>query len=156
MIFTKNTILIFALAFSLFSCKNNREKRKEIVFKTIEEFSQNEGEWNNLTQRILKNEFVNSNLGMFINPIDLEESLASALTKKGISQISVQNNSECKEVEYITEWTNYPIGTLYLTWTTCNVNQTTKGYYKDNFHVNFIEVWGIGNNWLIWTDSDFI
>jgi hypothetical protein len=156
MIRTKNIILIFLLTFICFACKDNREKRKEIVSEKIEQFSEKQAEWHNLTNRILENQFVNSNLGKGLYPTDLEQSLSTELIKNGIDFIVVRSDSECKEVEYATEWTEYPIGTLYLTWTMCDPKQTEKGYYKDNFDLNFIEVWGIGNNWLIWTDSDFI
>ena len=152
----KTIILIFLLTFSLLSCIDNREKRKEIVSEKIEQLSEKQNEWNNLTNRILENQFVNSNLGKGIYPTDLEQTLSTELISSGIKRITVRNSSECKEVEYETEWTEYPIGTLYLTWTTCDSEQTKKGYYKDNFDLNFIEVWGIGNNWLIWTDCDFI
>ncbi|WP_299261835.1 hypothetical protein [uncultured Aquimarina sp.] len=152
----KTIILIFLLTFSLLSCKDNREKRKEIVAEKIAQFSEKQTEWNDLTNRILENQFVNANLGKGVYPSDLEKSLANDLINSGIKRITVRNNSECKEVEYATEWIKYPIGTLYLTWTTCDSEQTKKGYYKDNFNSNFIEVWGIGNSWLIWTDSDFI
>ncbi len=118
----------------------------------IESFSEKQAEWDNLTKRILKNEFVNSNLGKYINSIDLDKSLASELTEKGIKRISVRNSSECKEVEYTTEWTNYQITYLYLTWTTCDSKQTEKGFYQSDS--SFIEIYGIGNNWLVWTDGD--
>lgn len=145
------------LTFSFLSCTDNREKRRKIVSEKIEVFSKKETEWNYLTQQILKEPFVNANMGKFINPQSLSKPIAKELKNKGIYRITVNNNSECKEVEYTTNWTEYPIGTLYLTWTTCgNTKQTEKGYYEDNFHDNFIEIWGIGNNWLIWTDSDFI
>ncbi|WP_299782974.1 hypothetical protein [uncultured Formosa sp.] len=108
-----------------------------------------------MTNRILKNQFVNSNLGKGIYPTDLEQSLSAELIENGIKLITVRNDSECKEVEYATEWTEYPIGTLYLTWTTCgNLKQTEKEFHQSDS--SFIEVFGIGNNWLIWTDSDFI
>ncbi|WP_298507013.1 MULTISPECIES: hypothetical protein [Flavobacteriaceae] len=152
----KTIILIFILTFSLFSCKDNKEKRKEIVAEKITQFSSERIEWNDLSQRVLKDPFVNANAGKFINPLDLNESIAKELEEKGIYRLTVINNSKCQEVEYTTNWTEYPIGTLYLTWTTCDSKQTEKGYYKDNFDLNFIEVWGIGNNWMIWTDSDFI
>lgn len=151
----KSVILILIL--TLISCQDNRERRKGIVSEKMEAFSAERLEWEELTQRILKNEIVNANLGKSIEPSELGKSLETELEEKGISRISVLNSSECKEVEYITNWTGYPIGTLYLTWTTCgNKQQTEKGYYEDNFDSNFIEIWGIGNNWLIWTDSDFI
>ncbi len=152
----KTIFLIFLLTFCLLSCKDNREKRKEIVSEKIEQLSEKQTEWNNLTNRILENQYVKSNLGKGIYPTDLEQSLSTELIKNGIEFITVRNDSECKEVEYATKWTKYPIGTLYLTWTNCDSEQTEQGYYKDNFDLNFIEVWGIGNNWLIWTDSDFI
>ena len=151
----KTIILIFILTFILSACKDNKEKRKEIVAEKITQFSDKESEWNNLTNRILENEYVNSNLGKGIYPNDLEQSLSTELIKNGIKFITVRNDSECKEVEYATEWTEYPIGTLYLTWTTCgNLKQTEKGFYQSDS--SFIEIFGIGNNWLIWTDSDFI
>jgi len=153
----KTIILIFLLTFSLISCKDNREKRKEIVSEKIDQFSGKQVEWKNLTNQILENKFVKSNLGKGIYPSDLEQYLSTELINNGIKRITVRNSSECKEVEYETEWTEYPIGTLYLTWTTCgNLKQTEKGSYEDNFDLNFIEIWGIGNNWLIWTDSDYI
>jgi len=148
-------ILIFLLTFSLISCKDNKEKRKEIVSEKIEQFSEKQTKWNNLTNRILENQFVNSNLGKGIYPTDLVQPLSTELIENGIKFITVRNDSECKEVEYATEWTEYPIGTLYLTWTTCgNLKQTEKGFYQSDS--SFIEIFGIGNNWLIWTDSDFI
>ena len=55
-------------------------------------------------------------------------------------------------VERQANWTKYPVGMLYLTKTTCDTIQTKKGYYLDNFDVNFIEVWVVGNDWLIWID----
>nr|WP_321453169.1 hypothetical protein [uncultured Carboxylicivirga sp.] len=122
--------------------------------KNIEQFSIKKQEWNSLTKHILENEFVNSNLGKGIYPHDLENKLSTELINKGISFITVSNNHECKQVEYATKWTKYPIGTLYLTWTTCDSTKTKKGFYQSDS--GFIEIYGIGNNWLIWVDIDFI
>jgi hypothetical protein len=147
----KTKILIFLLTFSFLSCKDNKEKRKEIVSEKIEQFSEKKAEWNYLTNRILESQFVNSNLGKGIYPTDLEQSLSTELIKNGIKRITVRNSSECKEVEYETDY-EYPIGTLHLTWTTCDPKQTEKGFYQSDS--SFIEIYGIGNNWLIWTDGD--
>ena len=149
----KTIILIFILTSSLYSCTDDKEKRKEIVAEKIAQFSDKKAEWNNLTNRILENQFVNSNLGKGIYPTDLEQSLSTELINNRIKFITVRNDSECKEVEYATEWTEYPIGTLNLTWTTCDPKQTEKGFFTE---YGFIEVYGIGNNWLIVVDSDFI
>ena len=147
---------ILSILLFLSSCADNREKRKEIVKDKIVILNENLNEWNALTEEILNDKYVNSQLGKFINPSNLNKKLREKLIDKEISTISVQNNERCKEVEYITNWTNYPVGTLYLTWTNCDSTQIENGYYLDNFNTNFIEVWGAGNNWLIWIDSDFM
>jgi len=152
----RNTVLILLLIFILSSCKDSRGRRKVIVSEKIEYLLENQAEWNNLTQRILKESYVNENLGEFINPIDLSKPIAKELDERGIYRITVYNDPKCKKVEYTTDWTKYPIGTLYLIWSTCDSEKTSEGYYQDNFNQNFIEVWGVGNNWRIMTDSDFI
>ena len=151
-----NITLVFVLTFSLLSCSDNKEKRKEIVLEKIDFISKNQKEWDNLTNRILKDSYVISNEGLIIEPSDLDNSLKQELEDKGIRKITVNIYDDCKEVEYSTKWTEYPIGALYLKWTNCDSVHTKKGFYKDNIHVDFTEVWGVGNNWLIWTDCDFI
>ncbi|WP_171946669.1 hypothetical protein [Flaviramulus basaltis] len=104
-----------------------------------------------MTQRILKDPFAISNQGKFTYPKDLDNALSKELNEKKIKWISVGVSSECKTVEYGTEY-EYPIGTLHLTWTTCDPKQTERGFYQSDS--SFIEIYGIGNNWLIWTDGD--
>lgn len=148
--------LTLILVFSLLSCSDNKEKRKEIVLEKIDLISKNQKEWDNLTNRILKDSYVISNEGLIIEPSDLANSLGKELENKEIGHFTVHIYEDCKEVEYSTKWTEYPIGALYLKWTNCDSVHTKKGFYKDNIHVDFTEVWGVGNNWLIWTDCDFI
>lgn len=122
----------------------------------IEKLSVNKQEWSMLSQKILSDEYVNSNLGRFICTNDLENSISKELINKGIVRISVTKDSICKEIEYSTNWTEYPIGTLYLIWDSCDIIKTNNGFYLDNFDLNCIEVWGVGDNWMICVDSDFI
>ncbi len=138
----------------IISCKDNRQKRDEMVKDKIESFHQNQTEWDSLAQKILRDDFVISHSGKNIKPEELNKPISDELQRKGIVSFSISNNEFCSEVEFVTNWTSYPIGTLYLNWTPCDSIQTKKGYYNDN--TNFIEVWGIGNSWLIWVDSDFI
>ena len=149
-------LLILSFVLTLTSCSDNRQKRKDIVADKIVLINENRTEWENLTKDILDDPYVNQQLGKFINPAELNDNLKSRLLKKGIIRLSVQKGNTCKEVEYATDWTEYPFGAIYLKWTTCDSVQTQKGFYVDNFNTNFIEVWGVGNNWLIWVDSDFI
>jgi len=148
--------LILSFILTLTSCSDNRQKRKDIVAYKIVMINENRTDWENLTKDILDDPFVNERLGKFINPTELNDKLKKRLLEQGIVRLSVQKQDNCKEVEYATNWIEYPVGALYLTWTTCDSVQTRKGFYMDNFNTNFIEVWGVGNNWLIWVDSDFI
>lgn len=108
-------IAILSLLFFLISCTYNREKRKEIVKDKIIMLNENLEKWNELTEEILNDNYVNSHLGKFINPSNLDKELREELIDKEISAISVQKNGECKEIEYITNWIEYPAGRLYLT-----------------------------------------
>ena len=137
----------------IISCKEPHEKRKDIVSKRIELINEQLEDWNELKNMILKDGYVNNHLGKMITPSDLNEQIATELDKKGIRFLSVTKNSDCHEVEFATDWTEYPIGSLYLSWTTCDIVKTQHNYYQNN---GFIEVWGAGNNWVIWVDSDFI
>lgn len=148
--------LILTFIITLASCSNNRQRRKDIVADKIIMINENRSEWEKLTKAILSDSFVNQQLNKFISPEQLNNEIKEKLEKNGVVRISVQKQENCNEVEYATDWTEYPVGAFYLTWTTCDSVQTKKGYYRDNFNENFIEVWGAGNNWLIWTDSDFI
>jgi hypothetical protein len=151
-----NRLLILLFILTLASCADKRQKRKDIVAEKIVMINENRTELEKLTMDILDDPFVNQQLGKFISPSQLGDKLKERLIKQGLIRISVQKQDNCTEVEYLTDWTEYPVGSLYLTWTTCDSVQTRKGYYMDNFNTNFIEVWGVGNNWLIWIDSDFI
>ncbi|MDP4269548.1 MAG: hypothetical protein Q8909_05425 [Bacteroidota bacterium] len=148
------TLLLFCLTATLFSCANYPKKRKALVAKKIECFINQRGEWNRINQLVLNDSYVNAHLGKQITLDKLKASLSSELKLKGIVQLSLEKTSSGLEVEYLTNWTEYPIGTLYLTQTTEDTIQTKKGYYKK--YPNSIEVWGLGNHWLIWIDSDFM
>lgn len=151
-----NRLFILSIILTLVSCKDNRQKRKDIVADRIVLINENRTELENLTKDIIEDPYVNQKLGKYIDPTELDINLKEQLIKRGIVRFSVQKQNNCQEVEYVTDWTQYPVGTLYLTWTTCDSVQTQEGYYLDNFNSNFIEVWGAGKNWLIWVDCDFI
>jgi hypothetical protein len=148
---TMRKVLLTIIAFALISCNVGKDGRKAIIFERIEEFQKEQREWNNLTQRLLKDETVNQKLGLLIDPNDLDKSLADDLIKRDIKYISVRNSPECREVEYQKNWENF-IGTQFFTFTTCDSLKTKKGYYQSDSSP--IEVFGIGDNWLVWIDLD--
>jgi hypothetical protein len=139
------------IAFALISCNVGKDGRKAIIFERIEEFQREQSEWNNLTQRLLKDKTANQKLGLFIDPNDLHKSLADELIKRGVKYIIVRNSTECREVEYQKDWENF-IGTQCFTFSTCDSLKTKKGYYQSDSSP--IEVFGIGDNWLVWIDLD--
>jgi len=146
----KNILLILLIA-TFISCNVGKDGRKEIILEKIDEFNREKKEWNDLTQCILKDETVNYKLGQLISPNDLDKSIADKLNDRQIKYITVRNSPECKKVEYQKNWDNF-IGTLYLEFTTCDTLKTKNGYYQSDSSP--IEVYGIGDNWLIWIDND--
>lgn len=141
----KNIFLIF-ISFIFLSCSNRNEK----VLSSIEDFEKNIGNWNDLTEDILKDEIVNQKLETLIKVTDLNQSIYNRLHKENVIYIIVTNNLDCQKVEYQKEWSS-SVGTQYLEWTTCDSIKTQKGYYED---LNPIYVFGIGNKWLTWIDLD--
>ena len=140
-------LLYFLFIASFISCSN----RREIVLDKIEDFRNNQTEWNNLTARILNSETANHKLGLYIEPEEFGSAIAEELIQKGIVSVTVGNSEDCKNVEYRKDWEN-SIGTQYLKWTTCDKIKTRKGYIQSDSGP--IEVYGIGNGWLTWIDTD--
>jgi hypothetical protein len=73
------------------------------------------------------------------------------LNDREIKYLTIRNSPECQEVEYQKDWDN-SLGTQYLQFTTCDTLKTKNGYYQSDSSP--IEVFGIGDNWLIWIDND--
>jgi len=147
--------LIFLL--TMFASCSYLDSNKERVRK-VEKFSKyvkdNKQEFEKLTKDILNDKYVQSRIGYFISKNELSQDLNERLTKLDIPKLSVSRmQCDSLELEYITAWTEYPVGQLYLTKDNCYGEQSNKGYYHQN---NFIEVWGQGDGWVIWIDSDFI
>ncbi|WCM43114.1 hypothetical protein MG290_05435 [Flavobacterium sp. CBA20B-1] len=141
----KNIYLIF-ISFIFLSCSNRNER----VLSSIEDFEKNIGNWNDLTEDILKDEIVNQKLETLIKVTDLNQSIYNRLHKENVIYIIVTNNLNCQKVEYQKKWST-SVGTQYLEWTSCDSIKTQKGYYED---LNPIHVFGIGNKWLTWIDLD--
>ena len=139
-------VLCFVLIATFISCSN----RKEIVLEKIDDFRLEEKIWNDLTKRILNDNTVNHKLGLLVKLDELEKSLADELTEKKVAYITVDKSQDCRKVEYQKAW-DKKIGTQYLEWSSCDSVKTQKGYYEN---LEPIEVFGIGNGWLTWIDTD--
>lgn len=92
--------------------------------------------------------------GQRIEPKSFDELTNKQLRRLEIDHVDI-NKTNCGqlEIEFTTSWTKYPIGQMYLS-KDCSDDKSKKGsYWTDG---NFIEVWGLGDDWIIWVDSDFI
>jgi hypothetical protein len=149
-------ILSLIILLFLISCTDYKTKRKNIVTEKIIEINNDIIKWKKLNQEILNDQIVNKELRHTIKRTQLNSHLQTKLEEFEISSFVVYKSEDCDRIEYRTDWSEYPIGSLYLNWHECADFQTKKGYYLDNFDENFIEVWGVGNNFEITIDSDFI
>ncbi len=93
-------------------------------------------------------------MGLFQDVEKLEDELKiKKLRGLEIRALSIVKRScEQPEIEFITSWTDYPIGQMYLTKGCPDEKSKEGGYWQDGF----IEVWGLGEGWAISIDSDFI
>lgn len=108
-------------------------------------------EWNELTEKRLKTDFVKNKRGYassYIEQLDL--ALQEELESKGIISIDVRWEN-CTYVQYYYE--RYSFGMVSISWEACDAEHSKKGVNKQRM---LIETWGIGNGWSILVDSDWI
>ena len=93
-------------------------------------------------------------VGYFVNKNDLNKDVRDILDKLNITGIST-SSSDCKGVlqfQLEANWTTKEH--IYFTKDGCDYEQTAKGYYKQTS--DYIEVYGLGDNWLMWVDYDLL
>lgn len=96
----------------------------------------------------------NLRVGHSINENELPENVQEILQNLEISTISL-NHTQCQGVldyQLTTTWSR--TSTLYFSKDKCDKIQTVKGYHSK--HSEMIEVWGLGEGWIMWIDYDFI
>ena len=138
---------LIILSLLILSCNfiNTDSKRIEQANNYKRFFFENKEQLEQITEKVLRNKKLILKSGQKI-----EEQLK---TLKIENIVITKNSCETFEVEYRTSWTKYPIGTMYLTMNVCESTKYPNGSYV-NF--GFIEVWGLGEGWILWVDSDFI
>lgn len=151
---TRQILFIVTLILTGCSYLNTEQKRSDKVETYKRFFYENQKTFDQIVERISNNTSINTKTGQRIEPKEFDE-----LTNKQLRRLNIQfveiNKTNCRqlEIEFATSWTEYPIGQMYLS-KDCLDNKSTKdSYWTDG---NFIEVWGLGNNWTIWVDSDAI
>lgn len=130
----------------LFSnCSNNQQKKQKIVQQKINMLHRKAADWGYLSQIILNSKYINANLDKALKADLLSPSLAGVLAEKDISEITVSRDQACAKIQYRTNWTEEPIGPLYVVWSPCDSIQNASGFYESNA----MEIWGAGTPWSI-------
>lgn len=138
----------------LTSCNyiNTDKRRIDKADSYKEFFYENKTTFDQLIKDIQGDKSITSKMGLFHEVDKLEDELKTKkLRRLEIHTFSIaQTNCDEPEIEFITSWTDYPIGQMYLT-KGCPDEKSEKGNYWKG---GFIEVWGLGDGWVIWVDSD--
>lgn len=132
-------LIIFLITFSSCSVNNwdiKSYQKKFEVHKTL--------------VSLLKAE--NIRAGYPINENNLPENIQNIIEDLNISNINITQCKDLVDYEFISSWSSK--ATLYFSKDSCNKEQTIKGYHAKTSEM--IEVWGLGDGWVMWIDYDFI
>lgn len=93
-------------------------------------------------------------VGFSINENELPESIQTILHDLEISDVNL-NTTHCNGVisyQFTSSWSSK--ATLYFSKDSCDKEQAVNGYYSNSSEM--IEVWGLGEGWIMWIDHDFM
>ena len=139
--------IIFLLVSSTFyTCSVNQWD----VDSYISKFERNRKDFERLVY-LLKGS--NLKAGPPINENELSKNIQIIL--KNLDVVDVNLIVRCQgitEYQFTTSWSNN--ATVYFTKQSCDKEQVVKGYHAKKSEM--IEVWGLGNDWTMWIDYDFI
>lgn len=96
----------------------------------------------------------NIKVGYPINENDLPDKIQNILRELHISDVNL-NVTRCKglvEYQFTTSWSGKT--TLYFSKDICSKEETVKGFHAKTSEM--IEVWGLGDEWAMWIDHDYI
>lgn len=148
--------ILIIMALILTGCNYiNTEKRKADKVESYKEFFyENRQQFEQLAKEIQDDKILSSKNGLLQKTEDLDELKGKKLRRLDIHTFTIsRTNCEQPRIEFITSWTDYPIGQMYLTKDCSDEKSEKNNYWTDG---NFIEVWGLGDGWVLWVDGDFI
>ena len=147
---------LIILTIILTSCDyvNTDKRRIEKAESYKQYFNENKEIFEQLIKDIQNDKSITSKMGLLQDVTKLEDDLKiKRFRRLEIQMFSIaQSTCEQPKVEFITTWTDFPIGQMYLTKDCPDENSREGAYWKGGF----IEVWGLGDGWTIWIDSDLI
>ncbi|KOP35997.1 hypothetical protein DBB36_19435 [Flavobacterium sp. WLB] len=142
-------ILTVLISLALFSC----EVSKSDTEGYIDKFYSNKIAFEKVAEKIYADKELTKRTGRRIPENKIDPEIKNDLEKLGIESFTIYK-ANCKkdiEVEFILNWTKN--ATLYLVKNNCNFDRSKIGYHSKT---TMIEVWGLGNGWIMWIDYDFI
>jgi len=140
------TLILVALAFPWLCSVNTLD-----INRYQNKFEAHKGEFEALLS-LLK--LQNIKPGYPINKNELPQNIRRILDNLDISDVNT-NATSCGDTpayEFTTSWSSK--ATLYFSKDSCNKAETIKGYHKKASET--IELWGMGDDWVMWIDYDFI
>jgi hypothetical protein len=147
----RSIFTIFLFSLMLEGCSVNKFDTKRYINK----FSENKKDFEELVILLKSEKTITDRAGYSINENELNEEIRNKLDKLEIAEVSI-SYTHCQGVISIgltTNWTKK--ATVYFTNDICDKVQTARGYYSVQSS-GTIEVWGLGDDWLMLIDRDFI
>lgn len=142
-------IILITISLTLTNCQVTKSDTENY----IEKFTECKVEFEILAKKITQNKELLGKIGYGIDINEIDSEIKTKLENLGINDINLKY-SECEkitEVELVTNWTKN--ATVYFNKNECDKEQSKIGYHSKS---TMIEVWGLGNGWIMWIDYDFI
>jgi len=137
-------IIITIFGVFLYSCQVTESDTKNY----IEKFNANKVDFGKLALEINEYKVLSSK-----GDNEIYSKFEDGLNDLNIQRINISKTS-CKdvfEIEFTTSWSKN--ATVYFTKNECVTEQSNVNYHSKS---EMIEVWGLGNGWIMWIDYDFI
>ena len=144
------SILLILFGLTLSSCSVTESD----INGYIDRFYNNKSDFDRIITSVSTNGTITSRIGYFINKNDLDEDTQVILSKLDITDLST-SSSDCKGIaqyELEADWTTKVH--IYFTKDKCDYVETKRGFRKQASE--YIEVYGLGDNWLMWIDYDLL
>ena len=95
-----------------------------------------------------------SETGYSIRNDNLSSDIKDLLNELEVNSINTKytNCENITQIEFVTNWTTK--GSVYFAKDSCDREQSKKGFHTKLSEM--IEVWGLGDDWIMWIDYDFI
>ena len=140
------TLFGLLLTFSLAACS----ARKIDVENYKQKFIENKKDFEVLVE-LLKTQRLRG--GHSVRTDELSKEVKQCLDKLDILNVTV-NFTKCNgvvEYQFTTSWSSN--ATVYLSKNICDNRQSENGFFRSS---EMVDVYGMGDDWILWIDHDFI